>query len=148
MAASRALVAVAARSLAPVEDVVSLMQWRALVVVSTHQRVALNEVATALGVHPSTATRLCDRLVASGLLLRQEDPNDRRYLSLTLTRKGQRLVDKVTATRRREIEEILGRIEGSSRRRVVLALQEFAGAAGELETDHLWDLAVDPSATS
>jgi hypothetical protein len=34
--ASRALVGVAARSLAPVEDVVSAMQWRLLVVVSGH----------------------------------------------------------------------------------------------------------------
>jgi DNA-binding MarR family transcriptional regulator len=142
MFASRAFVALAARSLTPVENVVTLTQWRALVVISAQQRASLNEVAIGLGVHPSTATRICDRLVASGLLLRQDDPADRRYLVLSLTRKGQRLVDKVTAARRGEIKRILERLDGPHRHRLAVALQEFAVATGE-SPDHLWDVPVE-----
>ncbi len=142
MLASRALVAVAAKSLAPVEDVVTAPQWRLLVVVSCQGTATLNEVAQALGVHPSTATRVCDQLVAAGLLLRQEDSQDRRYVALSLTRKGQRLVDKVTAARSADIEKILNRLEGPSRKRLVTALREFATAAGEIEVDRLWDLSL------
>ncbi len=141
IAASRALVAVAARSLAPIEEAVTLTEWRVLMVVSGEQRTALNDVANALGVHPSTATRLCDRLVAGGLLLRQEDPDDRRYLCLGLTRKGRRVVDRVIAARRREVEAILDRVSDPARMRIVTALQEFAAAAGETTHDQLWDLA-------
>ncbi|MGZ6975501.1 MAG: MarR family transcriptional regulator, partial [Acidimicrobiia bacterium] len=53
--ASRALVGVAARSLAEVEDEVTLPQFRALVVLATADR-NLGDLAEALDVHPSTAT--------------------------------------------------------------------------------------------
>ncbi|HYV60725.1 MAG TPA: MarR family transcriptional regulator, partial [Acidimicrobiia bacterium] len=58
--ASRALVAVAARSLAGVADDVTLPQYRALVVLATEGAQSLGELAAALGVHTSTATRMCD----------------------------------------------------------------------------------------
>jgi DNA-binding MarR family transcriptional regulator len=143
--ASRALVGVAARSLAPVEDVVTAMQWRLLVVVSGHGQAASHEVAASLGVHPSTATRLCDRLVEQGLLSRQDNPEDRRYLTLTLTSQGKRLVKRVTATRRADIQQILDRLSGPSRRRLVSGLLDFATAAGEMEVDPVWDLALEPN---
>jgi len=38
----------------------------------------LRSVADGLGVHPSNTTRTCDRLVATGLLTRRDDPADRR----------------------------------------------------------------------
>jgi DNA-binding MarR family transcriptional regulator len=132
MAASRALVAVASRSLAPTEDVVSLSQWRALVVVAGEPGISLNQLAEGLGVHASTATRVCDRLIAADLLIREPHPRDRRYLALSLTRKGQRLHDKVMATRAREISAILDRLAPSSRRRVAAAFSDFADAAGEM----------------
>lgn len=131
MAASRALVAVASRSLAPTEDVVSLSQWRALVVVAGESGISLNQLAEGLGVHASTATRVCDRLIAAGLLIREPHPRDRRYLALSLTRKGQRLYDKVMVTRAREISGILDRLSPVSRRRVAAAFRDFAAAAGE-----------------
>ncbi len=131
MAASRALVAVASRSLAPAEDVVSLSQWRALVVVADGPGISLNQLAEGLGVHASTATRVCDRLIAAGLLIREPHAQDRRYLALSLTRKGQRLFDKVMVARAREISGILDQLAPVSRRRVATAFRDFAEAAGE-----------------
>lgn len=68
--ASRALLAVAARSLAGVAEDVTLPQYRTLVVLVSRgpQRVA--DLADALGVLPSTATRMLDRLVAKDLVRR------------------------------------------------------------------------------
>lgn len=133
MAASRAFVALAARSLGPVEGVVTLMQWRALVVISVERQHTLKAVAAALGVHASTATRLVEGLVANGMLTRRDDPADRRYVSLALTRKAERLVEKVNAARQRDIDDVLGRIDVSRRHPIALALQEFADAAGEIQ---------------
>lgn len=147
MAATRAFVAMAAKSLALVEDVVTLIQWRALVVISGAERLSLNEVADQVGVHPSTATRFCDRLIGDGLLLRQQDPADRRYVVLSLTPKGQRLVAKVTAARRSDIQRVLGNIEPSRRRPIASALEEFAGAVGQTNSDVLWDLPAEATAT-
>jgi DNA-binding MarR family transcriptional regulator len=108
------------------------MQWRVLVVVSAQPQGTLGAVASALGVHPSTATRLVDQLVTSELLLRREHPTDRRYLSLSLSRKGERLVEKVTTARRRDIEVVLERIDVSRRHLIAVALDEFALASGEI----------------
>ena len=134
MAASRALVAVASRSLAPAEDVVSLSQWRALVVIAEEPGISLNQLADGLGVHASTATRVCDRLIAAELLIREPHPRDRRFLALSLTRKGQRLHDKVMAARAREISAILDRLAPAGRRRVAAAFSDFAEAAGEMHS--------------
>jgi len=63
LAASRALVAVAARSLAAAGDEVTLPQYRALVVLAASGPQGTADLAAALAVNPSTATRMCDRLV-------------------------------------------------------------------------------------
>ncbi len=139
--ASRALVAVAAKSLAQVEQVITVPQWRVLVVVAREGQLALHELAAALGVHPSTGTRMCDQLVAKGMLSRHDHPVDRRFLVLQLTSAGQELVDRVNHDRQREIETILDRLPAPARQRLVEALGDFAAAAGEFTVDPRWDLA-------
>jgi DNA-binding MarR family transcriptional regulator len=140
--ASRALVAMAARTLAPIEEQLTASQWRALVVVAQRQGTALHEVASALGVHPSTATRTCDRLVAAGLICRNDDPDDRRYLALTATDEGRQLVESVYSARRQAIADTLERMPVASRRRLAATLQDFATAADEPGVASQWDLTV------
>jgi DNA-binding MarR family transcriptional regulator len=131
LTASRALVAVAARSLAAAADDVTLPQYRALVVLAARGRVRVGDLAEALGVHPSTATRLCDRLVDRRLVRRAVDRTNRRETTITLSPKGRALVDAVTDVRRAEIRTIVERIPRNSRATAVAALRTFADAAGE-----------------
>jgi DNA-binding MarR family transcriptional regulator len=98
LTASRLLVAVSARSLAAVEDRVTLPQFRLLVVLSTHGSAKLVVLAERLGVNPSTAMRMIDRLVAAGLVDRRANPDNRRETVLRLTDEGYRLVEDVTVT--------------------------------------------------
>ena len=65
MTASRVLVAIAARSLAAAGEV-TLPQYRALVVLASRGPQRAVDLAGVLGVNPSSATRLVDRLVRSG----------------------------------------------------------------------------------
>lgn len=129
--ASRALVGIAATSLAAVEDVVTVPQWRVLVLVHTRGPMNLASVAAALDVNPSNASRTCDRLTKSGLLDRRESEVDRRNLTLTLTAAGRRLVQKVTRQRRTAIEKVLVSMSVADRDRLADALEIFAEAAGE-----------------
>lgn len=129
--ASRALVGVAARSLAAVEDQVTLTQYRVLVVLASGDR-NLGELAEALDVHASSATRLCDRLAAKGLITRRSSEHSRREIVVALTPEGRALVDVVTRRRRRDITKILSRIPERERRVLVHALGVFAEAAGEV----------------
>ncbi len=143
MRASRVLVAVAARSVAEIEHQVSLSQLRILVMVATRGPLNLSSVAEALDVHPSNATRACDRLVTLGLLHRAESPTDRRHLSLTPTPEGAALVESVMQRRRQAIEAVVRHIPAEHRRGLAPALEAFATAAGEFtdEEAHLgWTL--------
>ena len=65
LTASRALVGVSARSLAHVEDAVTITQFRTLVVLEGHGDTRLNQLAERLGVTASTALRMVDRLIAA-----------------------------------------------------------------------------------
>lgn len=130
--ASRALVAVAARSLAGVDDI-TLPQFRALVVVTRRASVTVGDLAEALDNHPSTATRLCDRLERKGLVRRRPGiSSDRRETPVSLTAKGRRLVERVTDRRHRELKAIASSMSVEDRKRAIRGLASFAIAAGEL----------------
>ncbi|MFF3327432.1 MarR family winged helix-turn-helix transcriptional regulator [Streptomyces sp. NPDC002889] len=131
LTASRLLVAVSARSLAAVEDRVTLPQFRLLVVLSTHGSAKLVVLAELLGVNPSTATRMIDRMVAAGLADWHINPDNRRETVLQLTHEGRRLVDDVTARRRREIASIVERLAPGQRAALIEALTTFTRAGGE-----------------
>lgn len=64
---SRALVAVVVRSLGAIDGEVPLPQFRALVVLRRVGPGNAGELADAVGLHISTITRICDRLVAAAL---------------------------------------------------------------------------------
>lgn len=131
LTASRLLVAVSARSLAEVEERVTLPQMRMLVVLSTRGATKLVTLAEALQVAPSTALRMVDRLVTTGLVDRQVNPDSRRETLLRLTGEGRRTVGDVTARRRAEITTIVQRLTPEQRAALVEALTAFNEAGGE-----------------
>jgi len=135
--ASRVLVSVAVRSLASVDDDVTLSQYRALVVLASRGPQRPKELAATLAVHPSSITRLCDRLVRKRLVHRGESAQDRREVSIRLTPQGRRLVDAVTARRRSEIARIVDRMPARQRTAMVRALHTF-GEAAEEPDDASW----------
>jgi DNA-binding MarR family transcriptional regulator len=134
--ASRALVAVASRSIAAVDDDVTLQQFRALVVLDREGgRINVGRLAEELGIQPSTATRLCDRLVAKRLIRRRVDPANRREVNVQLTPLARRVVTEVTERRRAEIASILSAVPLAERHTIVEALMAFCNAAGEPSAD-------------
>ena len=130
ISASRALVGVSARSLADVDEV-TLPQFRALVVVAGRPNATVSQLAERLDIHPSTATRLCDRLVRKRLIRRVERHADRRETEIVLATRGRRLVERVTQRRRRDLTAIAQRMSREQLRDAVAGLTAFAAAAGE-----------------
>ena len=131
LTASRLLVAVSARSIAAVDDSITIPQFRLLVLLANEDPLKLTAIAEHLGVNPSTATRMVDRLVSAGLIERETNPLSRREVVVRLSRKGRTLVGSVTRRRRAEIAEIVGRMSETSRRGLVRAMTAFAAAGGE-----------------
>lgn len=135
--ASRALMGVVARSLAPVLDQVSLAQFRVLMLLAEHGPTRSGQLAEYLGVHPSTFTRMADRLVAGGWVERQEAPGNRREVHVTLTQSGADLVSEVVERRRAALEQILDPLDAPKCQAILTGLETFAEAAGEPDVQDL-----------
>jgi DNA-binding MarR family transcriptional regulator len=138
LSASRAMVGLAARSLAGLDSDVTLPQFRALVVLAARGPQRAVDIAAELGVNPSTGTRMCDRLVRKGLIRRTRVSGDRRVVRLTMTAAGRSLVDEVTRRRRDELAAIVSAIPPRAYGTLVKALRTFTTAAGELPDDEWW----------
>src|SRR5579872_4045877 len=100
LTASRTMVAVATMSLGTAAEETTIAQYRALVVLASRGSQRLVDLAGALGVMPSTAGRMCDRLVRKGLIRRHRARADRRTVQVTITAAGRAVVDQATARRR------------------------------------------------
>ncbi|MBB3603051.1 DNA-binding MarR family transcriptional regulator [Mycolicibacterium sp. BK556] len=131
LTASRLLVAMSARSIAEVDETITIPQFRTLVILSTRPPVNLATLAGLLDVAPSTTGRMVDRLVAAGLIDRRPHPESRRELVVELTTRGRDVVRAVTAHRRDEIAQVVRKMPQRDRHGLVRALTAFTDAGGE-----------------
>lgn len=131
LTASRLLVAISARSIAQVDETITIPQFRTLVILSNRGPVNLATLATLLGVQPSATGRMVDRLVSAGMIDRLPHPTSRRELLAALTKRGRDVVRQVTAHRRKEIARIVEQMPAAERHGLVRALTAFTTAGGE-----------------
>jgi DNA-binding MarR family transcriptional regulator len=131
LTASRLLVAISARSIADVDDSITIPQFRSLVILSSRGSMNLATLAGLLGVQPSTTGRMVDRLVTAGLIDRQPHPNSRRELLVELSPRGHELVRMVMARRRREIARVVQNMPERERQGLVRTLTAFTTSGHE-----------------
>jgi DNA-binding MarR family transcriptional regulator len=133
---SRALMGIAVRSLEAAAEEVTLPQFRLMVILHARGTLRITELAALLGVNSSTTTRHADRLMARGLVGRGAAPEDGRAVTVSLTRRGERLVRRVLDTRRGQIRATLAAMPDGDTEALVRALRSFATAAGEHPDQH------------
>jgi DNA-binding MarR family transcriptional regulator len=107
-------------------------QLRVLSIIAGNQHTNMSRLAEALDVVPSSASRLCDRLEATGLLRRVPDPRDRREVRLLLTPAAQRVLEDLRERRRTALAEVLDRMTPAGQQDLVRALAAFDTAASAL----------------
>lgn len=98
-----------------------------------------NTIADAMGVEGPTLVRLLDQLCSAGLVVRREDPMDRRAKVLSLTASGQTVVAKIEAELSMLRETIFANVSAADLRaslRVFQALQDFKGPTDGAEAMH------------
>lgn len=134
LAATQPMVAIAARALAAQEDQITIVQYSALVALASSEPSNLSTLADSLGVHASTATRMCDRLVSRNLIERVRSRDSRREVQLSLSARGRELVASETARRRVEIDRIVQAIPEDQREAVANGLRVFLDASTSVGT--------------
>jgi DNA-binding MarR family transcriptional regulator len=69
-------------------------------------RITINDLARHLLIKHNSAVGLVDRLAKEGLVRRASSARDRRMVELELTARGRKVLAKLAATHRRELERI------------------------------------------
>lgn len=129
LAASRVFVAVASNALVGSTPQVTLPQFRALVLLEQHGDLSVAHLAAELDVVPSTASRMCDRLVSKKLVRRSVDQSNRRQVTLRLLPGGHALIEESTRRRRREISRLLRTIGPDDQEQLAASLNLLVAAA-------------------
>ncbi|MEU6284298.1 MarR family transcriptional regulator [Streptomyces sp. NPDC047028] len=106
----------------------SLHQLRALRALETAPGASLTALAARLDIGLPTASRLCDRLEAAGMLERALHPEKRRQVQLGLTPQGRRVLDDVAARRARALAVALTGMEHAERSALNRGMKAFLAA--------------------
>lgn len=107
------------------------LQVRVLTVLDRQGSMNLTQLSRAVGAIPSSATRLCDRLEAAGLVERQTSAGSRREITLRLSNEGRRRLDAFDQIRSDDFETVLNRMNGPARRALLKGLAAFSDAAAQ-----------------
>ncbi|MEU1708736.1 MarR family winged helix-turn-helix transcriptional regulator [Streptomyces sp. NPDC005706] len=109
----------------------SLHQLRALRALERAPESNLTGLAESLDIGLPTASRLCDRLEAAGLLERELHPHRRREVQLRLTVQGRRVLADVARRRTQALAGVLAAMPPAERSALVRGMRAFLGAKGE-----------------
>lgn len=93
-----------------------------------------NALAEAVGIEGPSLVRLLDQLEAAGLVLRREDPTDRRAKVLSLTETGRSVVARIEADLDRLRKAVFAGVSASDLEaslRVLQAIQVHLGSPSE-----------------
>jgi DNA-binding MarR family transcriptional regulator len=95
----------------------------------------MSEVSERFEITPAAASQLVDKLVQSGFVRREEDPNDRRAKCLNLTEKGRDLLRRNMEERYRWLDQLAEKLTPEERKKVAEAVDVMTRAARELEAE-------------
>ena len=99
-------------------------QVRALLAIDTADDLNVTRLARVLGVSPSATSRLCDRLMAAGLLARVPAAS-RREILLRLTESGRRLATWIRDQRRAALAGVVETISPAGRADLARGLSDL-----------------------
>jgi DNA-binding MarR family transcriptional regulator len=111
----------------------SMQQFFMLMHVHHHGQCGISDLSERMEISNAAASQQVDKLFQLGLITRAEDPNDRRAKQITLSGKGQELIEAGINERYRWMEELSATLSDAEREKVGVALEILNGAAHKLE---------------
>jgi len=116
----------------------SITQVAALFVIRRKGACNVSDIGDELQITHPAASQLLERLVQQDLLIRIEDPNDRRLKQITLSKQGQAVLQGGLQARQKWLEDLVKRMSPDEQEQVIAALNILIDKAGQL--DHAPDL--------
>jgi DNA-binding MarR family transcriptional regulator len=93
----------------------------------------MSEVSERFEITPAAASQLVDKLVQSGFIKRDEDPQDRRAKVLNITDKGREIIQRGIEERYRWVDQLVEKLSAEQRAKVSEALVLLTEAAQEID---------------
>ncbi len=85
----------------------------------------MSDLATALGVSRGAVTGMVNRLLSRKLVKRERDQLDRRKVHVTMTTKGQSLINQVRDQRNQVLRDAFGRLSAHERTQYITILTKI-----------------------
>jgi len=104
----------------------TIPQFQALSFLDEQGPIAMNLLATELGVPRPTATHLVDRLVTAGLASRQKLQEDRRVVQVALDEGGRQALDQIREQFSGYITALLSGLPPTEREGLVCLSEQFS----------------------
>jgi DNA-binding MarR family transcriptional regulator len=117
------------------DDALELGQVDTLDLLAAQASWRMTDLAEALRVDPSTATRAVQRLVRDGLAERRPSEDDGRVVMVSATEAGRAQHEAVARRRRAALETMLGEFDDVERRDLADLLERFVAALDHLAAD-------------
>jgi DNA-binding MarR family transcriptional regulator len=111
---------------------ISVGGWKMLAVIGRFSPLSASVLAEKTATTGDKVTRVVDQLVASGLVRRRTDRDDRRRIVLTLSAKGKRVYGAIEATLRVIEDEFLAILSPAEREHLYTALAKLETHAAAL----------------
>lgn len=114
---------------------ITMAQAKVVYVVLAAGAVHLSELASRLGIGPSSTSEQVERLVELGLLDRRDDPADRRQLIVTGTNKARDLLERFRELNQRQLRELLSQLDREELAIVARSIEIFGTAIDRRQGD-------------
>jgi DNA-binding MarR family transcriptional regulator len=133
--ASQALVETSLGALRRCAPQLNLSEFRVLTVLHERGPLRLVDIAAALGVTSTTATRLADSLAAQHLVERIRQSNDRREIHLAIAAAGAGVVARVSSHRRSYVSSALEGLPVSIQNKALAMLRLLASPDSDVAAE-------------
>ncbi len=101
---------------------ITVAQCHAMMEIGKVNKISIVDLASILRLDKSTLSRTIDGMVDAGLVERLPNPEDRRYIKLTLTEQGKNLFDSINCTFDQYYQNIFAAISSEKHQLVMESL--------------------------
>jgi len=98
-----------------------------------HGRNNVSDLGEGLGITKAAASQMLERLVQQELILRSEDPQDRRVKQLVLTDKGCRIMKESVQARQGWLEDLVSILSEDEKKQIAVAVKVLIDKTNQLD---------------
>jgi DNA-binding MarR family transcriptional regulator len=115
------------------ESGLSMSQFGTLFHLHREGSTGVTDLGQHLGLSSAAASQLLERLVQQELILRSEDPTDRRVKQIVLTEKGRRVLKEGIRARQGWLVDLVEILSVNEKEQITTALNIMSDRANQLE---------------